>query len=577
MARRVAWLLDIGFGTLQASARSAARMAECLVAHRFETHTLSGSEVTRARVHGLLCAMREELQPGDAFVLYFVGHGDKIWGASSSAPSGPPDDELLVLITHDVFGDGEALPVIAGPELSAWLSPLADKIGNVTVILDCCRAATLVPGEAPDEGSAAKIEVILHQAAAALRAKYRGGSDTTRGGPSHASHASIVRLVATTRNQYAIERRQPDGWIGLFTDCLAGVLMRPRDRELSWDELLPELQDLVLAGCPTQRPGVEGPRHRVPFSLRERRDPDEHPCYLAGDGWIVDAGMLHGIETGDRFDLGAKGATAERVEPHRTFLRTIAGSGGPEPQRTRRIAGARVDIVAWCSEQSPPTDPPGLRLHRGLHAAAIATVEDRATGTVLCDTSGNVIHAGIEGLLAAACRQARWSRQAPAFAALASDHLLNVEWGREGSTVALPRTGVELPADAELWVRASGTGEHSEVFVSLFRLRADRHLVHGSADLDHGVSVPRNGSVDLLPGSGVREPRWGPQVATDQRSHESLILVVSTQPRSFHRIGTTPAVEPEAIGTRVRQSAVHRDPARTDLAVVTLSYYLYGR
>jgi hypothetical protein len=576
-ARRVAWLLDIGFGTLRGSARSAALMAECLAAHGFETHTLSGPEVTRARVKRLLCALHDELHAGDAFVLYFVGHGDKIQGTLGPLRSGGPraEDEILFLITYDIFVDGETTPAIAGPELSKWLSPLADKIGNVTVILDCCRAATMVPGKAPvDAEAVAHHEVILHRAAAALRAKYRGGPEgVTRG---DRSETSIVRLVATTRNETAIERKESDGWTGLFTAALSQVLMQRRPyggEERSWDQLLPELQEIVLAGCPTQRPGVEGPRHRLPFSLRERRDLDEYPCCLTAGRWIVDAGALHGIEVGDHFDLGPQGALAERVEPHCSYLRVTARPPAPAPRRTRRSLCGRRDTIAWCSEQTLPPNPPGLQFLRGEHAGAIATVEDRVAGPVLCDPTGDVIHAGASGLLEAACRLARWCRQAPVLEALASDKLLHVTWGREGSTAVLPRAGAELPAEAGIWVRASGTGERAEVFVSLFRLQADRHLVHLSDDLDHGISVSRNGSVDLIQGPGILPLHWSPQVPADRPRDEALILLVSTHPRSFHRVGTTPTIPRKAIEPRVRRSA----SAPVDFAVVNLAYRLCGR
>ncbi len=83
--RRVALVLDIGFGTLLGSRRSAERITAHLQARGFEVLALQGADVTRDRIRGELLHARRQLGPGDAFALYFVGHGDRL-----RADGGPP-------------------------------------------------------------------------------------------------------------------------------------------------------------------------------------------------------------------------------------------------------------------------------------------------------------------------------------------------------------------------------------------------------------------------------------------------------------------------------------------------------
>lgn len=553
MAKRIAVLLDVGFGTLHASAASAASMQACLAARGFTTRIHTGADVTRASVEALLRALVSALDAGDAFVLYFVGHGDKVRDPAvpPRADAPPANAEVMLLITHDLFVEGAPLPGIAGAELREWLAPLATRTGNVTLILDCCRAASMLSGAAVDPAVLARITATLRAAVPVLRSKY----DVTR-----AFEPEIVRLVATTRNDFAVEHTGPDGEVGLFTDTLVRVLAEHPHDDRSWQLVIDEVAARVLAVCPSQRPGVEGPRDRLPFSRRVSITSGTYPCRPTDRGWIADAGALHGVEVGDRFTLADQEVTVQRVEPDRAHLAVDTRRllrVKPLPTHARWSACARPAVVTWPTEP-PAADVPYLRLHHGHAADAIGRVDD----TTLRDRNGTIIHVGESGLIAAAARLARWHRQAPAFTALASDALLAVAWGRHGDPTPLPREGAELHADERVWVHAWGTGARPEVFVSLFRLRADLRLVHLD-DLDHGVSVARS-RVELTPSAGLGlDPSLA--IPPDRPHDEALYLLVSAQPRPLHRLAT-------------RDAAAHAAKARRGgepaLAVVRLSYRL---
>jgi hypothetical protein len=552
---RLAVLVDIGFGTLKGSATSVARIRSSLAGHGFEiAASLCGDQVTRDRLAATIASLRPRLSPGDSLVLYFVGHGDRV-----RDPSG--DGEHTLLVTHDLRDPSAASPGIAGVELLRWLTPIADAIDDVTVILDCCRATRMMFGVPPiDDDAQARLDAALAAAKPRLVRKYRGPADA----PDATAEPSerIVRLVATTAHEIAVERELPDGRrIGLFTDMLSALLDERRGHELSWDELLPELQDRVGALCNTQRPGVEGPRYRVPFTRRERLPLDTYTAY-ARDGWRLHAGSLNGIEVGDRFKLDTKTARVVEVDVDRAKLRLECDDGDalPSPVRARRISCATTREVAW-----PKHIPraPGM-----VEACAAApelqwTERDGVGGftcegdaLVLRDRDGVLVHVeptpgtahGGARMVAAARRLIRWERQQRALASL-GPALVHVAWGRAGSREPLPCERVELREDDVVWLEARGAGEHPDVLVSVFHLRADLGLTHLDASLDHGHPVR---SSERLPLGDLRITR-PIHLPRDLPCDGALLVLASIKPRSLHRMATERTESAEPAAPKVRR------------------------
>lgn len=556
--QRVALVLDIGFGTLMGSQRSAERIGAYLQGRGFEVQALRRDEVTRDRVRSELLAARRRLGPGDAFVLYFVGHGDRLRADGGPARPGAPQvgADVMLLITHDLFEETGA-PGIAGAELVEWLEPIAEATDNVTVILDCCRAAGMTAGSlAGDADARARIADVLARGVAPMRQKYGAGAPRSATWPS-----SIVRLVATTENETAVEHLTDDrsGRIGLFTDALVRALEQHPDKP--WDDLLPTVQLQVGAECRTQCPGVEGPRYRLPFSRRERPPLDQFPCSLDRGGWRLHAGALHGIAPGDRFELAGAAAEVVEVAPDVAVLRFDGEPAAAPSLRARRIACARRDRVGWGGAEEPPPElvfglvhAPEIELVHGTDDVAL-TIAPEADALVVRDAAGEVIHVEAAAaadeatrLLHALRRAARWQRQHAALERLASPAPLNLAWGLDGQEEGLPTAGATLPEGARLWLQVWSDGQRPELYVSLFHRRADRSLVHLNHDLDHGAYVTRRRGVDMTE-TLAGEPRpisitWCPCVPRDRPRDEELILLVSTRPRSLHHIATAIALGP---------------------------------
>lgn len=550
---RVALVLDAGFGTLLGSQHSAARITAYLHGRGFEVAALRKTEVVRTRVREQLEALRGRLADGDAFVLYFVGHGDRI-----RAPHG----DVTLLVTYDLLQQ-RSLPGISGAELLSWLAPVASATGNVTLILDCCRAAGMAAGAAADDAVRAQIDAVLRQAADSLRVKYAVST------PRSDATASIVRVVAAPDNEVAVERLRDgaDGRIGVFTDALVGVL--EQHDTLPWADLLPLLQSRVLAECPTQTPGVEGPRWRLPFSRRERPPLDEHPCSADLRGWRLHSGTLHGVEVGDVFTLAGVEGRAREVGLDFARLEVRPGQRLPPLTRARRIACMRRDNVAWSARLDAGAPAPALysareQLLKALASAPelalsdedpAATIEPEGTSVLLRDAAGEPVHMAaawtepeLVRMVQALRLVARWRRQTAIIDALTSNSPLRLEWGRERHAEALPLQGAELHAGERVWVRASSDGSRPELFVSLFHVRADRSIVHVTEDLAHGVVVMRRRAEALTQTRGDRarplELAWRESVPRDAARTETLVAFASTCPRSLHRLATEPFLAP---------------------------------
>lgn len=556
---RLAVLIDIGFGTLKGSANSIARIRRSLEGHRFVIfETLQGAEVTRERIKATLSAVESRLNQGDSFVLYFVGHGDRVRDPSAGV-------EHTLLVTYDLHDPSAALPGLTGAELLHWLSPIADIVDDVTVIFECCRSTRMLFGAPPSGDDAqARLDAALTAAKPRLCVKYRGRSSTVDAPVEDAPSGRIVRVVATTANEIAVERELPDeqGRIGLFTDMLSALLDGRRGQHLSWDELLPELQDRVSALCKTQRPGVEGPRYRVPFTRCERLPLGTYTAY-ARDGWKLHAGSLHGIEVGDLFRLATVTARVVAVDLDRAKLRIEDGDGEalPSPLRTRRIACATRRRLAW---------PSGASLTQDTEASLVAIPELEWTecaeaggftcegdALVLRDGAGAVVHieptpgtaAGGARIVAAARRLVRWEHQREVLAQLTA-RLVRIAWGRAGSSDPLPCDGAELREGDVVRLEAQGAGEHEEVHLSVFHLRADLGLAHLDADLDHGHPVRRT---ERLPLGEVRitRPSYLPR---DVPCEGALLILASVRPRSLHRMATECTESADPVAPKVHRS-----------------------
>lgn len=593
MDARIALVVDCGFGTLEASHRSAARMSEHLRGRGFEVVALQGPGATRERVRGALAEVSSRLVRGDAFVFYFVGHGERVRDRAyvlASLERRPAIADLLLLITRDLHVAPDAERVgIAGPELLDWLRPIADATDNVTVILDCCHAAGILAGDAPRSDAArARLDAGLRRVSECVRAKYERFRGDQR--PGLAAERRIVRLVATTQSELAMEDDDHDGErIGLFTLALLEALARPGAR--TWDALMPEVQARVLGQRPTQRPGIEGPRHRFPFTTEEQGPAGSVRCTLgrAGTAFLA-AGRTAGVAKGDLFSLvspddGAPQALAlvTGADETRATLRVRFSGELPRDLRAVRLRSARRVRVSLRAE--PPALAASVR--RAIAGAAIdltegegeAVLELRGDRCELRDADGELVHCdghvdgegALSRLADALARLVHWTRVDAALRALLSlpdPPPLGLAWGRAGEDQALPLTGAELRAGERIWMRVRPSA-HPELHVSAYHVRADRTIARLTGDLDPGVPALRSRVTELTLTPAGEPALWTVAGDPSGARREWLVVLASRQPLDFHAIEAL--APPPATGTATRTSRDERP------AIVRIEFHVLPR
>lgn len=574
---RLALLVDCGFGGLEVSQVSADRMSAGLRAHAFEVERLSGEQATRGAIRAFLRGRAAELRAGDAFVFYFVGHGEQVHDPSEARGAAldtkPAVADLLLLVTHDVRATAAAAEDsrlgLAGIELGEWLRPIAEATDNVTIILDCCHATGMVPVDVA-AGSVDRVDVrrALDRVSALVRDKYRHHR-----GDGEASE-QIVRLVATTRSEYAVEGPGVDGGprVGLFSDAVAESLARDGALALAWEDHIAAIQRSVLARCPTQRPGLEGPRDRLPFSTRRRgAGVSAHPVYEAAEAVVcvpasderhtLHAGLAHGVEVGDEFSVWRVGETGKSIVARVTEVDVATATlvGGGLPMRRggdlRRASPVRRATVTTVAVHGRRELAGSLRAALAGGAGVVFVDEGDASATLeLGDTvsvlrvGDEVVHAdaaitarGVRERLFAALRRVahhqRLERGWQALEALGPGPAVGLEWGVAGRPEQLPRAGETLGERDAVWVYGQAV-DRAELFVSAFHVRADRSVVHLTADHDHGRQIVRS-RVTALTRTAVGDVApwplgWCAFVPRARPVHEQIVLLVSPVAVSLH-------------------------------------------
>lgn len=306
-ARKVLLIVNAGFGDLVASAASAKRIRDCLHGHGFvEPVCYVDRDATIANVHASLAAAPAARSARTM-----------CWSCTSSATArlcatrttsgrtsingrASPTCRPL-LITHNVHDPRSTEAGILGVDLRGMVGP--NRRGD----RQRDPHPRLLPrdwhGARPDrDRPQRRVRAAQDRVKRLVRMKY----DTYRGTDKQtAAHEHrIVRLVATTQNEFAEEGPGiVDGKdIGLFSNALADSLGQPSSRRRPGAVLRsPAACARAQRGAAS---GVEGPRHRLPFSTEVRDPGRSSPCQFEASGSLtLIAGLAHGVETGDTYEV----------------------------------------------------------------------------------------------------------------------------------------------------------------------------------------------------------------------------------------------------------------------------------
>ncbi len=261
----------------------------------WSTTVCTGAEATRPLVLRALEAMVSACQPDDACLFYFFGHGGLVKFSELSGELGRR--AVFYLATLRPVGSPERVGVL-DIEISDALSRIDRVCGNVTAIIDCCHAASMVrDGPIPTITPPSWVRALAHEI------EERAWMLAVE------SHPRIVRLFGSSSLRRAYATKHSSGLHGLLTQCFVGLVREAglRCDLLTWDMVVHRAREWVSRqrGTEEQRVVLAGPRERLLFSRRTAPLPRSAafiPAETSGRGWIR-AGLLQGVRSGDRWGI----------------------------------------------------------------------------------------------------------------------------------------------------------------------------------------------------------------------------------------------------------------------------------
>jgi hypothetical protein len=315
----------------------------------------------------------------DPAVVYYSGHGGRLplpdWEARQAAGR---DAFAQFIVPHDMAETTATdFRGLLSAELSGLQSRLTAQTDNVTTILDCShsglmsRDALLIPKaiarDFPPDAAFAKLAEIEAQGNVSV----------------DDSNPDAVRVVACAPGQSAFEgpsQFRPGERHGLLTDALATFLLLTDGPLVSWRTLAERLRVTVGDAAPTQRPEVEGPSSRLPFSVQEEARKWALPVRgQAGQLWIDGAELL-GVSAGDRYLLLGDGGDELGA----------ATAGAPSAGRAQLHADGRADDVSRAVRAVPLRTssrlPVRIELSDPLRATMLTAIS--SSGSLLVSRAG---------------------------------------------------------------------------------------------------------------------------------------------------------------------------------------------
>lgn len=347
---------------LEGVERDLQEMAAELEAWQFDCTSLLDEEATRDGILTALRDLRDETTRDHCIVIYYCGHGGRRRLEGDERPAW----NYLVPVDHSA----EEFRGVAEVELADLLHEICERTPNATVILDCCHAATMCRGgrtvervrsfnDVGSERAESRVRearpIALEALPKALRERLGRAGEPMRARLHPEGHPVAVRLVATGSDSSAYEFKDDGrvtghaGYRGYFTTELCRALAEGRGSRWPWETIIVRARERILArrGSSTQRPQLEGPRSRLPFSLQVFGDVREHlaliPC-VDRTMWVR-AGRLHGLSRGDPLalidDRGREVGTAEVDEAFEDSAR-LNMSERPDARASARAASLAI-------------------------------------------------------------------------------------------------------------------------------------------------------------------------------------------------------------------------------------------
>jgi hypothetical protein len=304
------------------------RITRLAAPHEGATHStrIPSLAPTQEEIRNVLERLAGEVGPQDVVFLYYSGHGSQ---AMTSLNGALVAREALLPVDH--YNPGGAARLLYDFELNGLFSRIAERSGDLTVVLDCCHSASATREDiapelrnrfCPVEGVQEISPMIVYPALS---------KDGAGLAPPNASHL----LVASCRAcELSWETLSGGVAHGAFTWALAGILEqtgRPLP-ELRWGDIWTALRDRLAQCNAQQNPLIVGRWERRLFGGPwEPRDLG-FEIRQDGDRFRIEAGTLADLSPGA--ELAVYGEKPDLFPPF-----------GSDEERTARIGSVRVETA----------------------------------------------------------------------------------------------------------------------------------------------------------------------------------------------------------------------------------------
>lgn len=543
-----------------------ALMAETFAARGFDVAVHLDEAATRAAILDAYEKLIADTPSGstEPVVIYYSGHGGRtpLDGWEERQRTGERS-HLHYIVPFDMAATSESdFRGVLAEELSALQARLTERTANVTTILDCCHSGTMsrdpsmtpksVPREFPVAGTLPLLERLDADAAT-------GGWDT--------SNRLAVRVVACDPTQSAYERASSlGGRHGALTEQFVIALRDVGGRPVSWRWLGDRIRRSVSATIPVQRPEVEGPADRVPFSLATRRSAGAVPVTITDGEPAIEPARVFGASAGDLYRLidedeaEVARATVADVVGDRARLevdpRLDDGAPGPlmaVPIRTATPRPVRLDVPSSVAERLAPkveaspllsvADEHAPRSGASATEPPVAAIVGQDTLVVL-DGSGLVMNRDPlptdEGGLGRAVATAERVVRAERLRRLRSgggdgerERLVRVEFFAHDDGGRSPRdlAGERMHPGDRISIGITNTTD-AALYVGLFDIDLAAGITLLSRDEPSGWRLGA-GETRTAGGPDGVALSWDETVPDDEERLETLVVVAATAPQEF--------------------------------------------
>ena len=299
-----------------------ALMADVLGRRGFDdVEVRTGKDAKRAGIIDGLERLVSSVTADSAVVVYYSGHGGRIVRPDfAERKAAGLSVNFQFIVPFDLAeSETDDFRGITSEELTLYQRRLTEAfrtlgaVPNVTTILDCCHSGYMARNIESRQKSVDVEHDVFGRGAKSFRMLgirehlQKLGREAELGGI--VTNPDAVRLIACQPEESAFELPSSRGGRhGALTDALATVLDGLGSAPISWAIVGDLVRRRVRALQPEQRPDVEGPAERMPFSPESAPASDALAVTTIRGVATVEAGELLGLAVGDELDIVSVGS-----------------------------------------------------------------------------------------------------------------------------------------------------------------------------------------------------------------------------------------------------------------------------